>query len=167
MNAQDFFLRTNGFIDGKFILHLIQFNNFLPMSNEEIDGLRFLRADIFRNGSHVRVSTSPLTLSIGEKEGKRRGESVHPATAGQFQRWIFIVLMNCFIRYSTSREFWIKETFVSSVSLREYTRFVYLCATSYALVYLMFEISLRKSILFKKIFNSLMCKDETKISIFF
>lgn len=72
MNAQDFFLRTKH-ADSK-MENLFSSN--LIMSNEEIGALRFLRADIFRNGCHVRVSTRPLWLSRSEKKKENEEENL-------------------------------------------------------------------------------------------
>lgn len=130
-----------GFNDGK-LLHLIDLiNSILPMLKKEIECSPLLHKRTFlETCCHVRsfVSTShPLWLDRRNKgEEGRRGESVHPTTAGQFQQWIFIVLMNYFIRYSTFREFWIKESFVSSAATN--TRFVSVCNELHT-VYTMFE----------------------------
>lgn len=135
---------VRGFNDGK-LLHLIDLiNSILPMfqcSKKEIECSPLLHKRTFlETCCHVRsfVSTShPLWLDRRNKgEEGRRGESVHPTTAGQFQQWIFIVLMNYFIRYSTFREFWIKESFVSSAATN--TRFVSVCNELHT-VYTMFE----------------------------
>ena len=63
-----------------------------------------------------------------------------------------VLLMNYFIRYSTFREFWIKESFVSSATTN--TCDSYLCATSYTLFTQCSNIvKEEKEHSFKKIFN--------------
>lgn len=63
-----------------------------------------------------------------------------------------VLLMNYFIRYSTFREFWIKESFVSSAATN--TCDSYLCATSYTLFTQCSNIvKEEKEHSFKKIFN--------------